>query len=311
MDSLAKRAYPTVNGKRAFRTFRAIDGSPGVTLEQISADIGVDKKAVQALLEPMVGAHVITVQANGHYLDVSGRGLLADSQRRSRSGVKRRWGVYQEPGGEYTRAQRLHNQGQLEAILALRRHGFPAFPTMGIVIEASYWASNRRRTIRVAPDGCVLLPPGLLAFLEYERSAQTPKALERKAQNYRRLADLGLHVPVLFITDSTVPRNLPAEQATKQSRERSITSAKNLAALRCPMLLAADMDSVQAGPHGKAVMQDGALSAGAHSGCWWYWYGNRDAPSSTAPIDLGAQLYVQDPKRRGWRVPLDNPFRVF
>ena len=131
-----------------------------MTLEQISADIGVDKKAVQALLEPMVGAHVITVQANGHYLDVSGRGLLADSQRRSRSGVKRRWGVYQEPGGEYTRAQRLHNQGQLAAILALRRHGFPAFPTMGIVIEASYWASNRRRTIRVAPDGCVLLPPG-------------------------------------------------------------------------------------------------------------------------------------------------------
>ena len=140
VDSLAKRAYPTVNGKRAFR---AIDGSPGVTLEQISASIWVDEKAVQALLEPMVGAHVITVQANGHYLDVSGRGLLADSQRRSRSGVKRRWGVYQEPGGEYTRAQRLHNQGQLAAILALRRHGFPAFPTMGIVIEASYWASNR------------------------------------------------------------------------------------------------------------------------------------------------------------------------
>ena len=77
MDSLAKRAYPTVNGKRAFRAFRAIDGSPGVTLEQISASIGVDEKAVQALLEPMVGAHVITVQANGHYLDVSGRGLLA------------------------------------------------------------------------------------------------------------------------------------------------------------------------------------------------------------------------------------------
>ena len=77
------------------------------------------------------------------------------------------------------------------------------------------------------------------------------------------------------------------------------------------MLLAADMDSVQAGPHGKAVMQDGALSAGAHSGCWWYWYDNRDAPSSTAPIDLGAQIYVQDPQRMGWRVPLDNPFRVF
>ena len=310
VDSLGMRAYPTINGTRAFRAFRAIDGSPGVTLEQISASMGVDEKDVRALLEPMVGAHVITVQANGHYLDVSGRGLLADSQRTSRSGVKRRWGVYQEPGGEYTRAQRLHNQGQLAAILALRRHGFPAFPTMGIVIEASYWASNQWRTIRVTPDGCVLLPPGVVAFLEYERSAQTPKALEKKARNYRRFAELGLHVPVLFITDSAVPRKLSAEKAAKQSRENSIASAKILAALRCPMLLAADMDSVQAGPHGKAVIQDGALVGGADSGCWWYWYRDRDAPSSTAPIDLGAQIYVQDPERMGWRVPLDRPFRV-
>ena len=310
VDSLAKRAYPTVNGQRAFRAFRAIDGSPGVTLEQISESMGVDEKDVRALLEPMVGARVITVHANGHYLDISGRGLLADSQRRSRSGVKRRWGVYQEPGGEYARAQRLHNQGQLAAILALRRHGFPAFPTMGIAIEVSYWASNRWRTIRVVPDGCVLLPPGVVAFLEYERSAQTPKALEKKARNYQRFAELGLHVPVLFITDSAVPRNLPAEQAAERSREQSITSAKNLAELRCPMLLAADMDSVQAGPHGKAVIEDGALSAGADSGCWWYWYRDRDAPSSTAPIDLGAQNYVQDPERMGWRVPLDRPFRV-
>ena len=48
--------------------------------------MGVAEKDVQALLEPMVRAHVITLQADGHYLDVSGRGLLADSQRRARGG---------------------------------------------------------------------------------------------------------------------------------------------------------------------------------------------------------------------------------
>ena len=304
VDSLGKGPYAAVNGQRAFRAFRAVDGSPGATLDQIAESIGVNKKEVRALLETMVKAGVITVQRNGHYLDRPGRGLLAYSQRKSRSGVKRRWGVYEEPKGEYARAQRLHNEGQLAVILALRRHGFEAFPTMGMVIETSY----NGRTIRVAPDGCVVLPPGMFVFLEYERSAQTRTALEKKAQNYRRFADLDLHLPVLFITDSAAPRNLPAEEAAKRSRERSIEAAKLLAELRCPLLLAADMDSVQAGPHGKAVIEDGW--DGGEPGCWWYWYSNSDAPNSTAPIDLGAQGYALNPEKLEWRVPLDDPFRL-
>ena len=263
----------------------------------------MDEKHVRALLEPMVKAHVITVQGNGHYLGDAGRGLLADSQRKSRTGVKRRWGVYAEPRGEYTRAQRLHNQGQLAAILALRRHGFPAYPTMGMVIEAV----DKDRKIRVAPDGCVLLPPGALVFLEYERSAQTPKALEEKVRKYKRFAALGFHVPVLFITDSAAPRNLPKEAAAKRSRERSKAAARLLAEHRCPLLLAADMDSVLAGPHGKAVFQDDLVAG--EPGCWWYWYSNNDAPTPTAAIDLGAQIYAQNLQKVAWRMPLDNPFR--
>ena len=303
VDSLGKGAYATVNGQRAFRVFRAIDGSPGVTLGQISESTNVDEKHVRALLEPMVKAHVITVQGNGHYLGDAGRGLLADSQRTSRSGVKRRWGVYAEPRGEYTRAQRLHNQGQIAAILALRRHGFPAYPTMGVVIEGY----DNEGKIRVDPDGCVLLPPGVWVFLEYERTAQTPKALEKKVRNYGRFAELGFHVPVLFITDSAAPRNLPKEEAAKRSRERSKAAARLLASLRCPLLLAADMDSVLAGPHGKAVFQDDLVAG--EPGCWWYWYSNEDAPTSTAAIDLGAQIYAQILQKVAWRMPLDNPFR--
>ena len=303
VDSLGNGPYATVNGTRAFQAFRAIVGSPGATLEQISESIGVDKKHVRALLDRMVKARVITVQGNGHYLDGSGRGLLAHSQRKHRSTVKRRWGVYEEKGGKYESYQRLHNRGQLDAILALRRHGFAAFPTLGFVIKASYPG----RTTQVAPDGCVVLPPGVAVFLEYERSAQTPKALQKKAQKYQRFAERNLHVPVLFITDSAAPRYIPAEEAAKRSRERSIGAAKNLAALGCPMLLAADMDSVKAGPHGEVVVEDGLF--GGEPGRWWYWYSNMDAPSPDAPIDLAAQLYIQDPERFEWRLPLDNPFR--
>ena len=306
VDSLGKGAYAAVNGQRAFRAFRAVDGSPGATLEQISESTGVNKKEVRALLEPMAKAGVITVQGNGHYLDRAGRTLLAYSQRKSRSAVKRRLGVYEEPRGEYARAQRLHNQGQLAAILALRRHGFAAFPTMGMVIETP----DNGRTIRVAPDGCVVLPPGVVVFLEYERSAQTPKALEKKVRNYQRFADRNLHIPVLFITDSAAPRNLPAEVAAKRSRERSSGAAKFLAELGCPLLLATDMDSVQAGPHGKAVFGDDLLIE-EELGCWWNWNSDEGAPVSTAAIDFWTECYVQvAPERLEWRVPLDNPFRL-
>ena len=123
-----------------------------------------------------------------------------------------------------------------------------------------------------------------------------------------RLAELGYPVPVLFITDSAAPRNLPAEEAAKRARARSIESARFLASLQCPMLLASDMGSVQAGPHGNAGLQDGGVTP--ESGWWWFWYSNRDAPSSNAPIDLGALIYAREPERKAWRVPLDNPFRV-
>ena len=66
------------------------------------------------------------------------------------------------------------------------------------------------------------------------------------------------------------------------------------------------MDSLQAGPHGKAVIEDGWV--GGEPGCWWYWYPNMDAPILDAPIDLGAQVYALDPEKSEWRLPLDNPF---
>ena len=294
VSNLKSGAYASVNGKRAWRTFRAVDGSPGVTLEQTAASVGVDTTVARGLLEPMVKAKVIIVKGGGHYLDVSGRGLLAYSQRKSPSRVKRRWGVYLRKGGEYRRDQRLHNQGQAQVILKLRQHGFSAFPTMGVVIEDWY----RERKIRIVPDAFVVLPPGVLVAIEFERSATSPREVEEKAQNYARLVELGHPLPVLFITETP-------------------QAAENLCRLRHPYLLAATLDTVQEGPHGRASFRDGAFidgafisSKGADSGCWWHWYSDRGAPSSKAPIDSWAQLYVQDDHNTVWRLPIDHPFRL-
>ena len=303
--SLGKGAYAAVNGLRSWRAFRAIDGSPGITQGQISNAVGVDTTVAGLLLAPMIKSKVLRSVAGGYYLEASGRGLLADSQRRSRHGVKRRWGVYATRGGEYVRGQRLHNQGQVEVILAVRRHGFPAFPAMGVVID--YW--HQGRLVRVAPDGFVILPPGVLVAFEFERSARTPRALLRKAEKYQRLWAVGVPLPVLFIMD-TDPGRGRNRLSDEERRNLSVAAARNLAELRHPYLLATDLQSVQEGPHGQAIFEGSVLRTGSDSGCWWYWYRDRDNPSSHVPIDLWSQMYVQNDQNKLWRIPVDNPWRM-
>ena len=284
--TLFSGAYAAVNGVRAWRIFRAADRSPGVKLEQVSEAVGVDTSVAGRLLRAMVDEKVLAVRGrgNGHYLDVSGRGLLADSQRVARARANRRWGVYGEKNGNYIRLQTHHNQGQADSILFLRRHGFNAYPTMGVVIE--YWRNGRR--IRVTPDAFVVLPPGVLVAIEFERSATSDREVREKARKYLNLQQFGYPIPVLFITET-------------------VEAAEKLAGLRCPYLLAATLEAVREGPHGCAVIQDGVDEG--EEGCWWFWYMDRETPTPDAPIDLCSHLYIETAENAVWRLPLDRPFQ--
>ena len=284
--TLMSGAYGAVNGLRSWRIFRAVDGSPGVTLGQIAEAVGMDTSVAGRLLRAMVEADVLAVRGrgNGHYLDVSGRGLLADSQRTTRALTNRRWGVYAEKRGEYLRLQTHHNQRQADAILFLRRHGFSAYPTMGVVIE--YWRNGLR--IRVTPDAFVVLAPGVLAAVEFERSATSDTEVREKAGKYLGLQQIGYPIPVLFITETT-------------------EAAEKLAGLQYRYLLATTLDAVREGPHGYSVIEDGVGEG--EEGCWWYWYRNEETPARDAPIDLWSHLYVDDAEHLVWRLPLDQPFR--
>lgn len=46
--------YASVNGRWWWRTFRALDGSPGVTLSQVAASVKVDTTVARRLPQPMV-----------------------------------------------------------------------------------------------------------------------------------------------------------------------------------------------------------------------------------------------------------------
>ena len=284
--TLVSGAYAAVNGVRSWGAFRAVDGSPGVSLEQVAESVGVDTSVAGRLLRAMVDEKVLAVRGRGHgyYLDVSGRGLLADSQRVTRTRTNRRWGVYAEKGGEYLRLQTHHNQGQADALRFLRRHGFKAYPTMGVVIE--YWRNGLR--IRVTPDAFVVLPPGVLAAVEFERSATSETEVREKAGKFLSLQQIGYPIPVLFITET-------------------VEAAEKLAMLRCPYLLATTLEAVREGPHGRAVIQDGVVEG--EEGCWWSWYDNEETPTPDAPIDLWSHLYIKTDENVVWRLPLDRPFQ--
>ena len=284
VDGLTRGSYDALNGKGSWRMFRALDGSPALSLAQLAESVGMGTTLAGQTLEPMVRARVI-VRRDGHYLDELGMRLLADSQHVDIRRTNRRWAVYMKQRGEYRRAQRRHNQGLADAILYLRKHGYNAFPAMGVVIE--YWYDRKR--IRVTPDAFVILEPGVLVAVEYERSAKAPSRVRAKARNYQRLAQIGWPIPVLFITETT-------------------EAAKNFANLDYPYLLATTLESLRKGPHGRAVLGEDGVSG--NPGCWFYWYNNRDAPTDDVAIDMWSRLYVQHYPDGVWRVPMDHPFRL-
>ena len=296
---LTSGPYAAVNGVRSWRLFRSVDGSPGVTMDQIAEFVGVDTTVAAQLMKPMtkkkakdrnrktdldqVKDRIIFVKKDGHYLDASGRGLLAYSQRVTPARVLKRWGVYARRGGEYRRGQRIHNQGQADVIRYLRRHGYAAFPSMGLVIE--YW--HRGERIRVVPDAFALMAPGVLVAIEFERSATSFDEVKTKAEKYARLASIGRPIPVLFVTET-------------------VEAARNLAEHRFPYVLASTLDAVRDGPHGRTIILGRGIAR--KPGCWWYWHSDRDAPTPDAPIDLGASLYAQKDENISWRLPLKAPF---
>ena len=154
---------------------------------------------------------------------------------------------------------------------------------MDVPIE--YQVSNKK--VKVAPDGFVVLPPGVLVAVEYERSATTPGALERKAEKYEELRRIGRPLPVLFITET-------------------LRAARILAEFRCRYILATTLDAVREGPHGKSVIEDRSIRG--EPGCWWYRLGEKEDSRGDLPIDLVSQLYARDHKEGRWLLPLHNPF---
>ena len=285
VQKLGEGPAAAVNGVRAWRVFKTIAHCAGLTPSLIADAAKLDGSVTRRLLMEMEEQEMVAVEGRdrSYYLDFAGTDVLAHSLKEKPNKTAGQRAANLRKGPKSRLRLRRHNQGESEAFQQLREHGFDAFPSMDVPIE--YQVSNKK--VKVAPDGFVVLPPGVLVAVEYERSATTPGALERKAEKYEELRRIGRPLPVLFITET-------------------LRAARILAEFRCRYILATTLDAVREGPHGKSVIEDRSIRG--EPGCWWYQLGEKEDSRGDLPIDLVSQLYARDHKEGRWRLPLHNPF---
>ncbi len=186
VELLQRGPYAAVNGRRSWRVFRTVATRPGSTKEQIAKLNNLEVHEIGPLLKAMENEEVILLWRDGYYLNVGGRRLYADAERVTAARVLKQQGEYARPDGRYRRTQRRHNMGTTETALALHLQGFPVFSALGMNVD--YYVHRRR--FRVSPDTFVLLPPGILVAVEFERSAKKLKAIKKtvwllRASQYR------------------------------------------------------------------------------------------------------------------------------
>ena len=301
VEGLKTGGYAAVNGQRQWRVFRSVDRSPSVKIEHIAASAKLTPSVAAQMVEPMKATGVIKVWRAGHFVDEPGRELLENSQGASKSEVNNRWGPYTRPNGKLRSRNRIHNEGQADGLMHLNGHGYPAFPALGTVIQ--YRIDGQ--LIRIDPDGFVVLEPGVLNAIEYEIHATGDTDLQEK-------------IGVLPRRRNGVRGNRPERSAGLVRVGRPVATlyitgtdeaARRVAEIRCPYILAASLEAVKEGPHGRAEIIDG-VDVGT-PGCWWYWYPDEEAPRANAPIDLASHLYSRDYPDSVWQVPVNRPFRVY
>ena len=283
VELLRRGAKKALNGRRPWRVFRTVATRPGSTALQISGTSKTLEAEAKGFLKAMVEVGSICLWRRGYYLATSGRDLYAGAERVTASRVLKQLGQYAVPDGLFRKMQRLHNWGSTEVCLILQEQQHQVFSALGMSIDQYVG----RRLYRVAPDAYVLLPPGILVAIEYERSAKSPRAVAKKVRPYKHLASIGKPVAVLFVTETE-------EAADLIARERVYG------------VLATTRVRLEAGPLGRAVLDEQGAIGGVR-GCWTYWYRNAPAPQHNAPIDLWTQSARA--KLRVWEIPLGLPYQ--
>ena len=193
-------AMAAANGKGRHSVFNVVSEYHGCTAAQIRRYLGdaIDDE-VGAVLQGLVDAGLVVRFGRNYFLAPDGSARAARIDRRSIDDVKESLENFVKEEAGTRNRYGTHDGRVMEIAIRLMRHGFPC---------ANGWRTNIHvdGMKTVAPDLAVLVGDGPFGhnwyYLEYERSATTPQAVENKLRTYRDFANRGVHLPFIVVCDT-------------------------------------------------------------------------------------------------------------
>ena len=187
----------SINGKFPFGVFRTITEYHGCTAAQVARLLG-NADDETPVLRRLVAAGLVVVLDGRFYLTERGWRRAAKIDRVYGGRAKNRLESFITEEDHTRKRYRRHDAGVTDLADQFRRHGMPV---------ANGWRAvlNAPSVTQVAPDLVVCVGDGPFGnawhYLEFERSATDPAAVERKLRPYFRMADTGVSLPLLVVCE--------------------------------------------------------------------------------------------------------------
>ena len=208
LEQLASMA--AANGKGRHSVFNVVSEYHGCTAAQIRRYLGdsIDDE-VGAVLQELVDAGLVVRFGRNYFLAPDGSARAARIDRRPVDDVKKSLKNFVKEEDGTRNRYGTHDGRVMEIAIRLMRNGFPC---------ANGWRTNIHvdgmKTVK--PDLAVLVGDGPFGhnwyYLEYERSADTAKAIENKLRTYHDFANKGVDLPFIVVCDTEKAEELFLEK---------------------------------------------------------------------------------------------------
>lgn len=183
----------------AFRAVMVVSEFSGVNREELQEMIGASGLVFWNIVSSLCGAGVLLEDQREFYLDERGIRFVANVSRINESVIRHTFGRFLNKA--HRERERCHNRGLAKLALAFFRAG-------GKLAGGWRATDNSPGVTQVQPDGIINLAVGPYGpgwyRVEFERTAVTPRRMAAKLGPYRRIAETGRPMPVLFVCERDI-----------------------------------------------------------------------------------------------------------
>ena len=215
-----------IAGPAAHRLFLTLAEYPAMPAAWLSEFSGVSPRAAARILRRLLGAGLAVRHDRRYYLAERGFRRAANLSRIQPGVIRSRHGAYLQAG--FRQRQRLHDDGVNRMVLGFAREGAHAFAGWRGEINIPDLTQLRPDLLLLVSEGP--FGPGPYA-IELERHATFPGTIADKLRPYRRAAEAGRAMPVLFVCETRIA----AERFAAAAGSLPLLSASEASAHRGPL----------------------------------------------------------------------------